>query len=121
MTNQNYVNKQMIQFIESHAVDGESTLNTYPKVLPNGRSLIILKCMTCKYYSYKGTTKINNTDQVFFEWVPKQKCTSCSKTERYLKKHPDKPDVIDNETDEEFLLKYGMTKEENWHNMHNMN
>ena len=75
MTNQNYVNKQMIQYIESFAVDGESTLTTYPKILPNGRSLVILKCIICKEYNYKGTTKVNNTDKVFLEWVPL--CVAC--------------------------------------------
>ena len=81
----------MIQYIEFFTINGVSLLSNYP----NGRSLIIVKCVNCRYYSYKATSKINNTDEVFSEWVSKQKCTSCSATERFCKKHdPDygKPD-----------------------------
>ena len=113
MSINNRVTKQMIQYIESFTINGESPLTAYPKVLPNGRSLIIVKCLNCKYCSYKATTKINNTDEVFTELVSKQKCKSCSKTERYSIKHPT-PDNIDSETDEEFLLRSGMTKSEYW-------
>jgi hypothetical protein len=74
MTNQNYVNKQMIQYIESFTVEGESVLNTFPKMLPNGRSLSILKCMTCKGYNYKTSSKVNQTDKPFFKWVSMYQC-----------------------------------------------
>ena len=79
MTNQTYVNKQMIQYIESFAVAGESALTTYPKVLPNGRSLVILKCMCCKQYNYKTTSKLNHENKPFFKWVSMYQCnkTNC--------------------------------------------
>ena len=117
MSINNRVTKQMIQYIESFTINGESPLTAYPKVLPDGRSLIILKCVNCRYYSYKATTKINNSDEVLSEWVSKQKCKSCSATERFCKKHdPDygKPDVVDvvDESDDELYM--GMTKAEYW-------
>ena len=76
-----YITKQQSDFIKSHGVDGMSTLDTYPKQLPDGRYLQINKCCTCKQYTFTGIKKVNTTNKVFFRWVPMYFCKHCMKTQ----------------------------------------
>lgn len=72
-----YITKPLEEYIESFIVQGQSTLDTLPKQLPDGRYLQINKCCVCKQYTYTGVKKVNTTDKVFFRYVSHTYCKHC--------------------------------------------
>ena len=72
-----YITKEQTEFIESFLVSGQSTLDTLPKQLPDGRYLQINKCCACKEYTYTGIKTVNTTNKVFFRYVEPSFCKYC--------------------------------------------
>jgi len=79
-----YITKPLEEYIESFIVQGQSTLDTLPKQLPDGRYLKINKCCACKQYTYTGVKKVNTTNQVFFRYVSPAYCKHCKENAKNI-------------------------------------
>ena len=66
--NKTYVKQEYVKILDGY------NRNEMPLTLPDGRSLVVNKCMICNQYNYKSTAKVNHGDKPFFKWVTMYQC-----------------------------------------------